>query len=134
MKKARFSIYFHSIVSGFLFYFFKMNLVMIFGTRSWKETIHVFLLIKPIQWIILQPSNPSWKQVAKEGIPLPSDRTICPLCSQKRANPSVVAVSGFVFCYACIFKYVSQVRFPDSFHLIFSSRIGIYFCAIKGLV
>lgn len=50
------------------------------------------------------------KQVAKEGIPLPPDRTICPLCTQKRANPSVVTVSGFVFCYACIFKYVSQVR------------------------
>ena len=49
-------------------------------------------------------------QVAKDGIPLPPDRTICPLCSQKRANPSVVTVSGFVFCYACIHKYVSQVR------------------------
>lgn len=55
------------------------------------------------------------KQVAKEGIPLPPDRTICPLCSQKRANPSVVTVSGFVFCYACIFKYVSQVRSLDSY-------------------
>ncbi|KAI7749399.1 hypothetical protein M8C21_001643 [Ambrosia artemisiifolia] len=47
-------------------------------------------------------------KVAKEGIPLPPDRTLCPLCSQKRANPSAVTVSGFVFCYACIFKYVSQ--------------------------
>eukprot|EP00258_Populus_trichocarpa_P030773 XP_024446792.1 peroxisome biogenesis protein 12 isoform X1 [Populus trichocarpa] len=46
--------------------------------------------------------------VAKEGIPLPPDRTICLLCSQKRANPSVVTISGFVFCYACIFKYLSQ--------------------------
>ncbi|XP_058094800.1 peroxisome biogenesis protein 12 isoform X2 [Magnolia sinica] len=49
-------------------------------------------------------------KVAKEGIPLPPDRTVCPLCSQKRANPSVVAVSGFVFCYTCIFKYVSQYK------------------------
>lgn len=54
------------------------------------------------------------KQVAKEGIPLPPDRTICPLCSQKRANPSVVTVSGFVFCYACIFKYITQVISPAS--------------------
>lgn len=56
------------------------------------------------------PPPPPPPKVAKEGIPLPPDRTICPLCSQKRANPSVVAVSGFVFCYACIFKYVSQYK------------------------
>lgn len=54
------------------------------------------------------PPPPPSPKVAKEGIPLPSDRTLCPLCSQKRANPSAVTVSGFVFCYACIFKYVSQ--------------------------
>lgn len=54
------------------------------------------------------PPPPPRPKVAKEGIPLPPNRTICPLCSQKRANPSVVAVSGFVFCYACIFKYISQ--------------------------
>ncbi|KAL9379239.1 hypothetical protein Peur_027721 [Populus x canadensis] len=54
------------------------------------------------------PPPPPPPKVAKEGISLPPDRTICPLCSQMRANPSVVTISGFVFCYACIFKYVSQ--------------------------
>lgn len=54
------------------------------------------------------PPPPPPPEVAKEGIPLPPDRTICPLCSQKRANPSVVTVSGFVFCYTCIFKYITQ--------------------------
>lgn len=48
-------------------------------------------------------------QVAKNGVPLPQDRSLCPLCCQKRANPSVLTVSGFVFCYSCIFKSVSQV-------------------------
>lgn len=48
---------------------------------------------------------------------MPSDRTLCPLCSQKRANPSVITVSGFVFCYACVFKYVTQVRFPVAVNL-----------------
>ncbi|KAF7805227.1 peroxisome biogenesis protein 12 [Senna tora] len=56
------------------------------------------------------PPPPPPPKVAKEGIPLPTDRTICPLCSQKRANPSVVTVSGFVFCYACIFKYTTQYK------------------------
>ncbi|KAI3951136.1 hypothetical protein MKW98_028540 [Papaver atlanticum] len=56
------------------------------------------------------PPPPPPPKVAEEGIPLPQDRTICPLCTQKRANPSVVAVSGFVFCYPCIFRYVSQYK------------------------
>ncbi|XWS42593.1 hypothetical protein CRYUN_Cryun16bG0027200 [Craigia yunnanensis] len=56
------------------------------------------------------PPPPPRPKVAKDGIPLPPDRTICPLCSQKRANPSVVTISGFVFCYACIHKYVSQYK------------------------
>ncbi|KAJ7973539.1 Peroxisome biogenesis protein 12 [Quillaja saponaria] len=42
------------------------------------------------------PPPPPPPKVAKEGIQLSPDRTICPLCSQKRANPSVVTVSGFV--------------------------------------
>lgn len=56
------------------------------------------------------PPPPPPPMVAKDGIPLPPDQTLCPLCSQKRANPSVMTVSGFVFCYACIFKYVSQYK------------------------
>ncbi|CAL0307853.1 unnamed protein product [Lupinus luteus] len=56
------------------------------------------------------PPPPPAPKAAKEGIPLSPDRTICPLCSQKRANPSVVTVSGFVFCYACIFKYITQYK------------------------
>nr|VDC81318.1 unnamed protein product [Brassica rapa] len=48
--------------------------------------------------------------VAKEGIPLPPDSSLCALCLQKRANPSVVTVSGFVFCYACVFKYVTKYK------------------------
>ncbi|KAF3589219.1 hypothetical protein F2Q69_00032420 [Brassica cretica] len=54
------------------------------------------------------PPPPPSPKVAKEGIPLPPDRTLCALCLQKLANPSVVTVSGFVFCYSCVFKYVSQ--------------------------
>ncbi|XP_020579009.1 peroxisome biogenesis protein 12 [Phalaenopsis equestris] len=56
------------------------------------------------------PPPPPQPKVAHDGIPLPPDRTICPLCTQRRVNPSVVAVSGFVFCYSCIFKYVSQYK------------------------
>lgn len=56
------------------------------------------------------PPPPPAPKVDKDGIPLPPNMTLCPLCSQKRVNPSVVSVSGFVFCYPCIFKYVSQYK------------------------
>ncbi|CAH9068886.1 unnamed protein product [Cuscuta europaea] len=56
------------------------------------------------------PPPPPAPKVARDGIPLPPDKSLCPLCSQKRVNPSVVSVSGFVFCYTCIFKYVSQYK------------------------
>lgn len=48
-------------------------------------------------------------QVAKDGLALPADGKICALCTQLRTNPAVVATSGFVFCYTCIFHYVDQV-------------------------
>ncbi|CAH8361552.1 unnamed protein product [Eruca vesicaria subsp. sativa] len=54
------------------------------------------------------PPPPPAPKVATDGIPLPPDRSLCALCLQKRANPSVVTVSGFVFCYACVFKYVTK--------------------------
>ncbi|CAI8601678.1 unnamed protein product [Vicia faba] len=56
------------------------------------------------------PPPPPPPMVAKEGVQLPSDRTVCPLCLQKRVNPSVITVSGFVFCYACVFKFVTQYK------------------------
>ncbi|WZZ63210.1 hypothetical protein YC2023_063317 [Brassica napus] len=56
------------------------------------------------------PPPPSPKIFISIGIPLPPDRTLCALCLQKLANPSVVTVSGFVFCYSCVFKYVSQYK------------------------
>ncbi|KAJ0967517.1 hypothetical protein J5N97_024434 [Dioscorea zingiberensis] len=56
------------------------------------------------------PPPPPPPKVAADGIPLPPDRTVCPLCSQKRLSPSVLAASGFVFCYTCICKYISQYK------------------------
>lgn len=71
------------------------------------EMIYHFWIVASagrIIWLLIE----SW-QVAEEGIPLPSDKSLCPLCSQKRVSPSVLAASGFVFCYTCICKYITQV-------------------------
>lgn len=35
------------------------------------------------------------------------DPTLCPLCKKRRVNPAM-AVSGYVFCYTCLFRYVEQ--------------------------
>lgn len=38
---------------------------------------------------------------------LPRNPNDCPLCGKKRVNPAASA-GGFVFCYSCIHKYVSD--------------------------
>jgi hypothetical protein len=68
-------------------------------------------------------------QVAKDGLPLPPDRTLCPLCCQKRNNPSVLSVSGFVFCYSCIFKSVSQVDILLTSHS--KQPFSVFLCCIS---
>eukprot|EP01112_Ceratiomyxa_fruticulosa_P010003 TRINITY_DN2625_c0_g3_i1.p1 TRINITY_DN2625_c0_g3~~TRINITY_DN2625_c0_g3_i1.p1 ORF type:complete len:417 (-),score=92.57 TRINITY_DN2625_c0_g3_i1:115-1266(-) len=48
-------------------------------------------------------------------IMLPTDKTLCPLCSRTRNNPAMSS-SGYVFCYPCIFNYVSLYqRCPVTF-------------------
>ncbi|PHJ17575.1 pex2 pex12 amino terminal region protein [Cystoisospora suis] len=40
-----------------------------------------------------------------EGILLPQDESLCPLCRKPRSNPACIP-SGYVFCYRCIVMYV----------------------------
>lgn len=56
------------------------------------------------------PPPPPPPVVAKDGLQLPADGKICPLCTRPRTNPAVVATSGFVFCYTCAFHYVTQYK------------------------
>lgn len=39
---------------------------------------------------------------------LPKVVSICPLCNKVRTNDTVLAVTGYVFCYPCIFRYVKE--------------------------
>ncbi|KAG5462310.1 MAG: hypothetical protein BJ554DRAFT_5381 [Olpidium bornovanus] len=41
-----------------------------------------------------------------DGVPLPDDRIICPLCLRRRTN-ATAASSGYVFCYPCIYRHVN---------------------------
>ncbi|KIZ01135.1 Peroxisome assembly protein 12 [Monoraphidium neglectum] len=45
-----------------------------------------------------------------DGVGLPEDPATCPLCRRARVNPAALAVSGYVFCYPCVFGWVAQRR------------------------
>ncbi|KAJ7513720.1 hypothetical protein O6H91_23G011900 [Diphasiastrum complanatum] len=60
------------------------------------------------QTVYPPPPPPPAPKVADGGIPLPIDIRFCPLCAQTRTNPAMVSTSGYVFCYPCIFNYISQ--------------------------
>jgi len=40
-----------------------------------------------------------------QGIELPVDKTICPLCGQPRTN-AAASVGGYCFCFPCLFRHV----------------------------
>jgi len=61
------------------------------------------------------PPPPPRLQKAPEGLELPADTTLCPLCLNPRTNPAISA-SGYAFCYPCIFAYVQKhERCPVTF-------------------
>ena len=62
-------------------------------------------------------NNKAYKQM--------QDKNLCPLCIKKRTNECVLSVSGFVFCYVCIFKFVREhQRCP----------LTNYPCTIKNII
>uniref|UniRef100_A0A915PDS5 Peroxisome assembly protein 12 n=1 Tax=Setaria digitata TaxID=48799 RepID=A0A915PDS5_9BILA len=46
----------------------------------------------------------------RESTILLLDTNKCPLCLQQRTNDTVLAVSGYVFCYGCIYSYVEREK------------------------
>ncbi|KAJ2723548.1 ubiquitin-protein ligase peroxin 12 [Coemansia sp. Benny D115] len=51
------------------------------------------------------PPPPSPIKPHADGVPLPEDQSLCPLCLKQRTNPAMAA-SGYVFCYPCIHRHV----------------------------
>lgn len=54
------------------------------------------------------PPPPAAPLPAQGGSSLPQDPSVCPVCCSKRTNPAMAVVSGYVFCYPCLFRHVSQ--------------------------
>lgn len=58
------------------------------------------------QAVLPPPPPPPPPPGHPQGLPLPEDPADCAICSQQRTNPAIVDVSGFAFCYPCIFRFI----------------------------
>jgi peroxin-12 len=54
------------------------------------------------------PPPPPAPKPSPQGIRLPNDLGLCPLCRSKRVNSAMIATSGYVFCYPCAYKFVES--------------------------
>eukprot|EP00727_Mastigamoeba_balamuthi_P010469 m51a1_g6044 hypothetical protein (314) ;mRNA; r:178731-179764 len=77
----------------------------VFGYRSLEWWYSVPRSFVPADPIPPPPQPPAL--CAGSAMPDPCSDT-CPLCGGRRANPAVLAPSGFAFCYSCIMTYVRQ--------------------------
>nr|KAJ3419342.1 ubiquitin-protein ligase peroxin 12 [Polyrhizophydium stewartii] len=53
------------------------------------------------------PPPPEPIEPHRHGVKLPRNHQICPLCLKSRTNPTMLP-TGYVFCYPCVFNYVSE--------------------------
>jgi len=51
------------------------------------------------------PPPPPRCRPALDGVDVPFDKSVCPLCEDERVNPAATP-SGYVYCYTCIHAYL----------------------------
>eukprot|EP01001_Neometanema_parovale_P007363 NODE_3669_length_1180_cov_71.956481_g3485_i0.p1 GENE.NODE_3669_length_1180_cov_71.956481_g3485_i0~~NODE_3669_length_1180_cov_71.956481_g3485_i0.p1 ORF type:complete len:347 (-),score=23.91 NODE_3669_length_1180_cov_71.956481_g3485_i0:138-1121(-) len=79
-----------------------------FMERSRIALMAAYVLFKLFEWYY--NSGPASESLPVPPPPeppripssLPSDPTLCGICSKTRVNPTVVSNTGFVFCYVCL--------------------------------
>jgi len=54
------------------------------------------------------PIPPAPHAILSEQSVIQMDPRLCPICRRLRQNDTVISVSGFVYCYVCIAKYLQQ--------------------------
>ncbi len=99
------------------------------SSRNWQMSVIIALImaVRGLEWYMnndfsadqltnklhnnksqLIPPYPKPLPVNKrEGIIPPNDKSLCPLCLEKRSNPCAIN-SGYVFCYQCILPYLRK--------------------------
>ena len=61
-----------------------------------------------IKYGILDPPKLPLKLDRNKTLKALESSKLCPICLKSKKNESVLTVSGFVFCYPCIFKFVKK--------------------------
>lgn len=98
---------------------------------SWATVDHSYVLLllgvagyKFIEWMYSEEGTAVKMRMTGTDAPIPppplppqfsgsaltlssADPSTCPVCRQPRVNPAM-SVSGYVFCYTCIYRYVEQ--------------------------
>eukprot|EP00743_Colponemidia_sp_Colp-15_P003987 GILK01004299.1.p1 GENE.GILK01004299.1~~GILK01004299.1.p1 ORF type:complete len:358 (-),score=28.31 GILK01004299.1:72-1145(-) len=80
----------------------------IFGVKFLEWWYSNESLLKPLREVVVPPPPPV-PDTRQGSVNLPQDRTLCPICQKKRTNAAASA-SGYVFCYPCLFAYVTEHR------------------------
>ncbi|GMH42230.1 hypothetical protein BSKO_10149 [Bryopsis sp. KO-2023] len=57
------------------------------------------------------PPPPPPPKPHPDGVGLPEEPDTCPICRKDRQNPAQIVVSGYVFCYRCIFYFVERHKY-----------------------
>lgn len=57
--------------------------------------------------IIKEPTLPA-TLAENKAYKILNEKGLCPLCNKKRKNECALSVSGFVFCYPCIFRFIKE--------------------------
>jgi len=55
----------------------------------------------------IQPAPPKAPKPARDGVPLPLDDDLCPLCHRRKTNPAA-SCDGYTFCFPCLSTYVQK--------------------------
>lgn len=81
-----------------------LTIVFLFKFLEWWYASESYL--KPQKPTI--PPPPRAPKRASGSLELPRDTSLCPMCKNKRTNPTLLSVSGYVFCYTCVQPHVQQ--------------------------
>jgi peroxin-12 len=91
-----------------------MGAVFLFKFLEWWHSPQNRLA--PSAPLCVPPPPPPAPPAATTAVALPANKTHCPLCRRERSNPATTT-TGYVFCYPCIFQYVTdRGRCPVTHH------------------
>lgn len=94
-----------------------LKLSTVFGTMMLRGLEFGGFFLQFIQW--WQDSSSTQKSIGQLPIPEPpkvdynANRylNVCPICLQEILLPTVLQISGYVFCYKCITKHLKKQQF-----------------------